>query len=40
MSSLLLPIQMTTLPDRGWVGESAAAVALLSGGAVFFNIIL
>jgi hypothetical protein len=40
MSSLLLPIQMMTLPDnRGWVGELAASLALLSGGADFFKII-
>jgi hypothetical protein len=40
MSSLLLPIQIMTLPDnRGWVGELAASVALLSGGADFFIII-
>ena len=40
MSSLLLPIQMMTLPDNlGWVGELAASVALLSVGADFFKII-
>jgi hypothetical protein len=39
-SSLLLPIQMMTLPDnRGSVGELAASVARLSGGGDFFNII-
>jgi hypothetical protein len=36
---LLLPIQMMTLPDeRGWVGEFAASLALLSGGEDCFNI--
>jgi len=41
MSSLLLPIQMMTLPDkRGWVAEVVASVPPLSDGAGFFEGIL
>jgi hypothetical protein len=39
MSSLLLPIQMMTLPDnRGRVGELPGSVALPQEGPVFFDI--